>query len=131
MKENLPAAQKSKPALWRRIYSAQQSFWSQSAAYVVPVVVLAGASRANAAGYDIGTTDSTAFDKIVSFLQAIVDLIDGPVATAVTVISIIVAILLWAVAPKSGGMSTVVRVCIAAIVGLNVATWIVALKAGG
>lgn len=130
MKDNLPTTQQTKPALWRRIATAHQSFWSQCAAYVVPVVVLAAAGRANA-GYDIGTTDSTAFDKIVSFLQAIVDLIDGPIATAITVISIIVAILLWAVAPKSGGMSTVVRVCIAAIVGLNVATWIVALKAGG
>lgn len=124
------STQHGKPALLRKVAAAPQAFWNRCGAYIVPVVVLVAASRASA-GYDIGTTDSTAFDKIVSFLQAIVDLIDGPVATAITVISIIVAILLWAVAPKSGGMSTVVRVCIAAIVGLNVATWIVALKAGG
>ena len=83
------------------------------------------------AGYDIGAPTTGAFGKIGAFMQEVVDFIDGPTALFFTVVSIVVGAILYALSPKSGAMGTIVRIVIAAIVALNVATWVVAFKNGG
>lgn len=83
------------------------------------------------AGYDIGAPATGMFGKIGSFMQQVIDFIDGPTALFVTVISIAFAAFLWMVAPKGGAAGWAVRVAIAAIIVLNISTWVVALKNGG
>ena len=54
------------------------------------------------AGYNIeshGSTSGTIFSRIVRFMQDTVDLLDGPIAIAVVVISLITALILWNMAP--------------------------------
>lgn len=70
--------------------------------YVAVIVVLIGAvflSSPICAGYDIGSSGSSIFSRLTNFMQDVVDLIDGPLAVAVVVVSLIAAIAFWNFAP--------------------------------
>ena len=76
------------------------------------------------AGEDIGTVTSSLgyFDKIVDILQTLTHLFDGPLGMAAMVISVIVSMILWNVAPgRSEIIGRMCRVVVSIIVILNVA----------
>lgn len=98
-------------------------------------VMLAGAVFAFAgnasAQYDIGAPTTGTFGKLGSFMQAVVDFIDGPTVAFIAVVSIFAVAVLIAVAPKSGPVAFAVRVAIGLIVALNISTWVLAFRNGG
>lgn len=81
------------------------------------------------ADYDIGGEDAGWSAKITSFIQEVVNFIDGPIALAFSFFSLGGMALAWAVFPKVlQSMGVFLRVIIAVIVILNIGTWIAALQ---
>lgn len=81
------------------------------------------------ADYDIGGSDTGIFARITSFVQDIVNFIDGPVALAFSFLSIAGLAITWAVAPQAmKAMGLAVRIVIAVIIILNIGVWITALN---
>ncbi|RZI40354.1 hypothetical protein EGT07_23720 [Herbaspirillum sp. HC18] len=76
------------------------------------------------AGPSIGTGGGTAYSKLTTWLQNFVDFMSGPFGLAVVIISIIIAFSVWAFVPKEGIAGPVLRVVVAAIVIINVGTWV-------
>lgn len=97
--------------------------------------MLAGAAFAFAgnasAQYDIGAPTTGTFGKLGSFMQSVVDFIDGPTVAFIAVISIFAVAVLIAIAPKSGPVAFAARVAIGLIIALNISTWVLAFKNGG
>lgn len=79
------------------------------------------------ADYDISAPSTGPFAKFTSFVQDVVNLIDGPIALAFSFISIVALAILWVAAPRTPIMGMVVRVVIAVVIILNVGVWITAL----
>lgn len=75
--------------------------------------------------YSIGgdSGDDGGFGLITTFFQKYVDFMTGPFAKTAIAGTLIIAAILWAVMPKEGIFGTIVRVVIAALVAMNVATW--------
>ncbi len=92
---------------------------------ILPAMLAMAPSRLFA-GFNIqsrGTTGSTALQSIVNFFQAIVDLIDGPVAVAVIVLSLFVALAAWNWQPQnSRALGIAARACASGILLLNLGT---------
>lgn len=82
------------------------------------------ASHAAWAGYNIGTGGGTTWAWLRQIMQDFVDFIDGPFGTAAVVVSIVLAFAAWIFAPKEGIMGPVLRICVAAVAILNIATWL-------
>jgi len=79
------------------------------------------------ADYDIGGPDDGPLARLTTFVQMVVNFVDGPVAFAFSFFSIVGMALTWAIAPKMvAAMGVFVRVTIAVIVILNVGVWITA-----
>jgi type IV secretory pathway VirB2 component (pilin) len=85
--------------------------------------VLAFANDAMA-GPSIGSGGGTAYTKLTAWLQNFVDFMSGPFGIAVVVVSIILAFSVWAFAPKEGIAGPVMRIVVAAVVIVNVGTWL-------
>ncbi len=84
---------------------------------LAPSYVLAGS-------YNIGSGgDQSTFGSIVTFLQSGMDFLTGPWVKFTIAGSAILALMLWAAAPKEGAMGWIVRVIIAGLVALNIASW--------
>lgn len=81
------------------------------------------------ADYDIGGPDSGPWAKLTTFVQDVVNLVDGPVALAFSFFSITGMALTWALAPKFvAALGVFARVTIAVVVILNVGAWIAAYQ---
>lgn len=68
-----------------------------------PILALVWVSNA-LAGYDIesaGTSGGTIFQRIITFMQDIVDMLDGPVAIMVVIAGVVVAACMWIFAPDN------------------------------
>ena len=84
---------------------------------LVPTCVFAGS-------YNIGSGgDQSTFGLISTFLQSAMDFLTGPWVKFTIAGSAILALMLWAAAPKEGALGWIVRVIIAALVALNIASW--------
>lgn len=108
----------------RRPFTAAKERYTHALVGATAIVLAGNAS----AGYDIGAPTTGPFAKLGAFMQEVIDFIDGPTVLFIAVVSIALVALLLAVAPKSGPVAIAVRVVIGLIVGLNIATWVVALK---
>jgi len=75
------------------------------------------------AGYSLGGSGSGPFAKLTEWMQDFIDFMDGPMGIGIVVISLILGVVVWIWAPKSGAVGVLVRVVIGAIVILNVGTW--------
>lgn len=77
------------------------------------------------AGYNIeshGTSSGTIFSRIVRFMQDTVDLLDGPIAIAMVVISLIAALILWNMAPgRSEWVGRTLRAVVSGILVMDIA----------
>jgi type IV secretory pathway VirB2 component (pilin) len=77
------------------------------------------------AGYNIeshGSSSGTIFARIVRFMQDTVDLLDGPIAIAVVVISLIAALILWNMAPgRSEWVGRTLRAVVSGILIMDIA----------
>ncbi|GAB6909744.1 hypothetical protein JCM12296A_55920 [Desulfosarcina cetonica] len=83
------------------------------------------------AGYNIesyGSTDAGIFTKIVSGIQDVVDLMDGPIAIGAIIIGLFVAGLLWAFAPDNRHIGKFMKVIAVGFVLLDVSVIINYLK---
>jgi len=81
------------------------------------------------ADFDIGPPGTGPFAKIGSFVQEIVNLVDGPIALAFSFFSLVGLAIAWAISPRAiGVIGVAVRVLIAVIIILNIGVWITALK---
>lgn len=79
------------------------------------------------ADYDIGGPDDGPLARITSFVQDVVNWVDGPVALAFSFFSIAGMAIAWAIAPKMvAAMGVFVRITIAVIIILNIGVWIAA-----
>lgn len=78
-----------------------------------------------ASSYSIttGGFSSGGFGKITQLLQSWVDFMIGPYGKAVVAGSFIIAVTVWAVAPKEGILGSAIRVAVAGAVILNVSVW--------
>lgn len=79
------------------------------------------------AGYNIQSRGTTTgpLQSIVNFFQSVVDLIDGPLALAIVVISLIAAIAMWNFAPQGNrAFGIAARACASGILLFNIATMI-------
>jgi len=79
------------------------------------------------AGYSIGTVQGP-FEKLGKLFQDYVDFMDGPFATMVIVVSIVIAIAAWNFAPKEGLLGTFLRAVVSGVVIMNIGTWVAAFK---
>lgn len=77
------------------------------------------------AGFNIeshGTTSGSIFTRIVRFMQDVVDLLDGPIAIAVVVISLIAALILWNMSPgRSEWVGRTFRAVVSGILIMDIA----------
>lgn len=81
------------------------------------------------AEYDIGTSGSGPLDGIVTAIQYVVNIVDGPIALGFSFFSITAMAIFWAVAPKMiESMGVFFRVLVACIVILNIGVWIAYFK---
>lgn len=92
------------------------------------LIGLAMVAEAAHAGPQLPNGGSGVFAFFASLLQDLVDFMSGPFGTAAVIVSTIVGFVTWVFAPKEGVMGVVLRVVVAAIVILNIGTWIVALR---
>lgn len=79
------------------------------------------------AGYNIQSRGTTSgpLQSVVNFFQAVVDLIDGPLALAIVVVSLIAAIAMWNFAPQGNrAFGIAARACASGILLFNIATMI-------
>ena len=76
-------------------------------------------------GFDIqssGTSNATIFQRLITFMQDTVDLVDGPLAIALVVLSLIGALILWNFAPENNRwMGRAFRAVASAIFIFNIA----------
>ena len=63
------------------------------------IAFLCGDGERAFAGYNIGTSSSSVFAKPITFLQDLVNALDGPGATAAIVLALIAALVSWNFAP--------------------------------
>jgi len=77
------------------------------------------------AGYNIGTSSSTVFAKPITFLQDLVNALDGPGATAAIVLALIAALVSWNYAPgRSEWLGKSLRAVISGIFVFGIAALI-------
>lgn len=94
------------------------------------VALAAGFVTPALAGYDIQSRGTTSgpLQSVVNFFQSVVDLVDGPLALAIVVISLIIAIALWNFQPQGNrAFGIAARACASGILLFNVAgliTWL-------
>ncbi|MEN4536766.1 hypothetical protein [Pantoea agglomerans] len=69
---------------------------------------------------DVGTTGNDWLDKVATFLQLIVDFAGGPGVALIVIVSLIVGVAIWIVAPKSGAISYLLRAIVGGIGIMNV-----------
>jgi type IV secretory pathway VirB2 component (pilin) len=72
---------------------------------------------------DGGEGSAGGFGLITQFFQKYVDFMTGPFSKTAMGAILIIGVLTWAVLPKEGIFGTVIRIVIAGIVVLNLATW--------
>jgi|GEM_PF-1615442 len=82
------------------------------------------------AGTNIGAPQAGLFAKIGGFLQQFVDFVEGPWSTVASILSLIVAVVIYMFADKAGtqAMLYVGRVVIAIIVILNISGVVIWLR---
>lgn len=69
---------------------------------------------------DVGTTGNDWLDKVATFLQLMVDFAGGPGVAMLVIISLIVGVGIWIVAPKSGAIMYLLRAIVGGIGIMNV-----------
>lgn len=69
---------------------------------------------------DIGTTGNGWFDKAVQFLQLVVNFAGGPGVALIVIVSLIIGVAIWIVAPKSGAIMYLLRAIVGGIGIMNV-----------
>lgn len=89
-------------------------------------------ARTAFAGYDIeaaGTTGGSIFQRLVGFMQDIVDMMDGPVAIFVLVVGMIVAVVLWVFAPDNRALGKAFKAIAAAFIIFDIGLLITYIRA--
>lgn len=97
--------------------------------WVLVGLYCSASARAANNDVDLGSPSSGPLAAIGDFFQEVVDFVGGPGVLLIAFISAAAAVGLWVVAPKAGGaaIAWVARVCIGAIVLMNIAitlTWL-------
>ena len=74
------------------------------------------------AGTNIGTDPSHSglFGTFIKLFQDFVNALEGPLGKGILLISLIIAALLWANAPRSGALAWILRVIVVMIVLINI-----------
>lgn len=85
--------------------------------------LLPASAMAQSTNFNIGAASGAQWSQLTIWLQSFVSFINGPFGTAVVVVSVVLAFAAWVFAPKEGIVGPVLRIVTAAIVILNVATW--------
>ncbi len=80
------------------------------------------------AGVDISAPSTGWFALLGTLLQDLVNFLDGPWALAMIIISIIVMVCMWIWAPKDGAMGVFMKICVGAIVILNIPSFLALLQ---
>lgn len=68
---------------------------------------------------DVGTTGNDWLDKVATFLQLVVDFAGGPGVAMIVILSLIVGVAIWIVAPKSGAIMYLLRAIVGGIGIMN------------
>ncbi|NWA64060.1 hypothetical protein HX773_24490 [Pantoea sp. B9002] len=68
---------------------------------------------------DIGTTGNDFLDKVATFLQLVVDFAGGPGVAMIVILSLIIGVAIWIVAPKSGAIMYLLRAIVGGIGIMN------------
>lgn len=87
------------------------------------VVLCVCSASAYADTYKIGTIKEGGFALLVGVFQQYIDFMTGPFSHMAIASTLIIGPIVWAISPKESIMGTIIRVVVAGIVGLNVATW--------
>ncbi|MCP6645546.1 hypothetical protein NL493_25510 [Klebsiella pneumoniae] len=77
---------------------------------------------------DVGTTGNDWLDKIATFLQLMVDFAGGPGVAMLVILSLIIGVGIWIVAPKNGALMYLLRAIIGGIGIMNVGVLYTYLK---
>lgn len=77
---------------------------------------------------DIGTTGNDWLDKVATFLQLLVDFAGGPGVALIVILSLIIGVAIWIVAPKSGAIMYLLRAIVGGIGIMNVGVLYAYLK---
>lgn len=83
------------------------------------------------AGYDIesaGSSSGTIFQRLIQFMQDLVDLMDGPVAICVLILGVVVALCLWIFAPDNRHLNKAVKAVAAAFIMFDMGLLITYLR---
>ncbi len=100
--------------------------WSRDAyAALFAQMIIAGNAFA---GTDIGAPTSGLFAKMGAFFQEVVDLMEGPFAIAMIVLSMVFAVAVFVWAPRSGALAVALRVVVGAFVIFSIPAWISAFR---